>query len=93
MKKLILLSLFASNALFANEFQSLSGEEAYKQYLSLKGVRCVEWNSKDFIVYTKYETNSCDESAPNTNWTCTIQISKLNSNEKYMSADCSREIP
>jgi hypothetical protein len=84
--------ILASSALSASEFQMIDGQPAYKLYLSLKGVRCVEWNSKDFIVYTKYQTESCDADANSFDWTCTIQVSKKNTAQKFESASCIREV-
>jgi hypothetical protein len=93
MKTLFLTLLLASSSVFASEFQTIDGEEAYKLYLSLPGVKCIEWNSKDSIVYTKYQTASCDEEGKSTDWTCTIQINKMDTQHKYESASCFRQIP
>jgi hypothetical protein len=90
----LILALIASlSAASASEFQTLDGEEAYKLYLSLPGVRCIEWNSKDSIVYTKYQTQSCDEDGKDTDWTCTLQINKMDTQNKYESASCIRQVP
>jgi hypothetical protein len=86
-----LVILMASSALFAGDFQIIEGDEAYQTYLSLKGVRCIEWNSKDFVVYTKYQTDSCDQQGKDSDWTCTIQVNKHKPSEKYESASCSRQ--
>lgn len=93
MKTLILTLLLISCGAFASEYQMLEGDEAYKLYLNLPGVRCTEWNSKDLVVYTKYSTSSCDDQGDNSQWTCTVQINKMRPQDKYVSASCSREVP
>lgn len=93
MKTLILTLLLASSALFASEFQMIDGDEAYQLYTSLPGVRCTEWNSQDFVVYTKYQTASCDQQGKDTDWTCTIQVNKHNPAQKYESTSCTRQVP
>lgn len=93
MKTIILAVLLMTAGVFASEIHMLEGDEAYKLYLSLKGVRCTEWNSKDLVVYTKYSTSSCDDQGDNTQWTCTVQINKMDRQKQFESASCSREIP
>jgi hypothetical protein len=92
MKMITFTLLLFSLSAWSSEFQSIDGEEAYLLFQSLKGVVCTEWNSKDFIVYTKYQTTSCEESGSNQNWTCTIQMSKKDlKKNSYLSASCTRE--
>ena len=76
----------------ATEVEVMEGPAAYELYLSLPGVRCTEWNSAEFVVYTKYQTNSCDETSIDTNWTCTIQVNKKKNSALFESANCSRQI-
>lgn len=90
--KTLLLTLLTCGLVQASEFQMIEGHEAYDLYLSLPGVKCVEWNSKDFIVYTKYQTSACNEQSDSSQWTCTVQIKKAQP-KKFESASCSREIP
>jgi hypothetical protein len=77
----------------ASEVEIVEGEAAYEIYLSLPGVRCSEWNSADFAVYTKYQTQSCDETSDETKWTCTLQVSKKKNSRPFESASCSRQVP
>lgn len=90
--KTLILALLTCGLAQASEFQMLEGQEAYDLYLTLPGVRCIEWNSKDFIVYTKYQTKTCSEQGDSTQWTCTVQIKKSRP-KKFDSASCTREIP
>ncbi len=90
--KTIILAFLACGFVNASEFQMVDGDEAYKLYLSLPGIKCIEWNSKDSIVYTKYQTNSCNEQLDSSHWTCTVQINKAQP-KKFDSASCTREIP
>jgi len=95
MKSLILLSfmlVLGASSPSASEFQSLEGQAAYELYQSLPGVRCLEWNSSELVVYTKYQTESCDQNSANDQWTCTIQVSKIDLSKKFLSASCSREV-
>ncbi len=93
MKTIILTLLLAFSALYASEFQIISGDEAYQLYKRLPGLRCTEWNSKDLVVYTKYQTDSCEQQGKDTDWNCTIQVNKLNPLQKYESASCTRQLP
>lgn len=97
MKKLMGLGLIAlslSGSLMASEFQTISGQEAYDLYLKLPGVKCQEYRLANYIVYSKYQTNSCSENQTDASkWNCTVQLELKNGKMKsVISADCSREI-
>ncbi len=92
MKKLFLL-FFGLALAHASEVQMLDGDAAFDLYMKLPGVRCIEWNSEDFVVYSKYQTNSCDENASGEQWSCTIQVNKKNKIKIFESANCSRQLP
>jgi hypothetical protein len=90
----VIISIFLALSLAqASEVQILDGDAAFELYMKLPGVRCIEWNSADFVVYTKYQTQSCDQGAANDQWSCTIQVNKKNKIKPFESANCSREIP
>ena len=88
---LLVLSL---NGAMASEFQTLSGEEAYQMYLKLPGKACQEYRLATYVVYTKYQTNSCTETqTDDSKWSCTVQLTLKNGKQTgVMSADCSRQI-
>ncbi len=88
---LLIIVVYTFNVL-ASETQTLEGEQAYQMYKTLPGAICTEWNSKEYIVYTKYSSTSCLDAADLQNWTCTIQLSKKNNMTKLLSASCSKEI-
>lgn len=89
---LLLLSL--NSAVMASEIQNISGDEAYELYLKLPGKACQEYRLATYVVYTKYQTNSCTETqTDNSKWTCTVQLTLKNGKQTgVMSADCSRQI-
>lgn len=88
---LLVLSL---NGAMASEFQTLSGEEAYQMYLKIPGKACQEYRLATYVVYTKYQTNSCTETqTDDSKWSCTVQLTLKNGKQTgVMSADCSRQI-
>lgn len=97
MKKILSLGLFLlslNGAVMASEVQSLSGDEAYQMYLKLPGKNCQEYRIPNYVVYSKYQTNSCQENqTDDSKWTCTVQLSLKNGKtSSVMSADCSRQI-
>ena len=77
----------------ASEVQIIEGDAAFDLYMKLPGVRCIEWNSADFVVYTKYQTDYCDQAPADDQWSCTIQVNKKNKIKPFESANCSRQIP
>jgi hypothetical protein len=89
---IILGVIMGLTSALASEVEILEGQKAFELYLSLPGARCTEWNSADFVVYTKYQTATCEESSDNSKWTCTIQINKKNNLNNFESANCSREV-
>lgn len=91
---LILFLLSVSSALKASEIQIIEGEEAYRLYKDLPGVACQEYRSGNYIVFTKYQTNSCnDEQTDPNKWNCTVQYELQNGKiDKWISSVCSREI-
>jgi len=89
-----LLTLSLNGQTVASEIQTLSGNEAYQMYLNLPGKACQEYRLASYVVYTKYQTNSCTEiQTDNSKWTCTVQLTLKNGKQTgVMSADCSRQI-
>lgn len=97
MKKLAnlaLLLLTLSSTAMAYEYQSIDGAEAYEKYSKLPGKACQEYRLSNYVVYTKYQTNSCqDEQTDSSKWNCTVQLElKNNKVVNVISANCSREI-
>jgi hypothetical protein len=91
-KSITILFCLLTTGLWASDFQMIEDQAAYNLFKSLPGITCTEWNSADFVVYTKYQTKSCDETAKQTDWTCTIQINKKDmAKSPFMSASCTRE--
>ena len=85
------LLIFLSSV-FSSEIEVKDGDEAYAIYQSLPGVICTEWNSKDSVVYTKYQTAKCTDQNEASEWTCTIQINKKDQRKNsFISASCTRE--
>lgn len=89
----VTLSTIGAQA-FASEFQSISGEEAYKLFESLPGAKCVEWRQKDQIVYSKSQTKTCSEQQlDDSKWSCVAQLSlKGKVVTGVLSADCTRSL-
>lgn len=89
---LIVLNL--SGALMASEYQTISGDEAYQMYSKLPGKACQEYRIANYVVYTKYQTNSCTENqVDESKWSCTVQFELKNGKtSNVLSADCSRQI-
>ncbi|MBC7429253.1 MAG: hypothetical protein H7336_11610 [Bacteriovorax sp.] len=97
MKVLIGLSLVLlsfGGTVMASEFQSLSGDEAYQIYKTLPGKACQEYRLVNYVVFTKYQTKSCEENQTDASkWSCTVQFSVKNGKtSEVISADCSRQI-
>lgn len=89
-----LLVLSLNGAVLAAEIQTVSGDEAYQMYLKLPGKACQEYRLATYVVYTKYQTNSCSETqTDDSKWSCTVQLALKNGKQvSVMSADCSRQI-
>ncbi len=88
---LVLLSL--SGAASAG-IQIFSGDEAYQLYLKLPGKACQEYRLANYVVYTKYQTNSCSETqTDDSKWSCTVQFELKNGKQaSVISADCVRQL-
>ena len=89
-----LVLLILSSTVMASEFQSLSGDEAYLMYKNLPGIACQEYKIANYVVFTKYQTKTCNENqTDSTKWSCTVQLALRNGKtSEVMSADCSRQI-
>jgi hypothetical protein len=94
MKKIIVLFLALSSVAMAGETQILEGEVAYQKYLSLPGASCQEYKLENYLVLSKYQTKSCQDSQPDASkWNCTVQFAmKKGKKSDILNASCSREI-
>ncbi len=97
MKKLLGLALVlisVTGTVMASELQMVSGNEAYEIYQKLPGKACQEYRLGNYVVFSKYQTKSCNENQTDASkWNCTVQFELKNGKPKnVMSADCSREI-
>lgn len=89
---IILIGALSALNTWAVESETLEGDRAYELYQALPGATCTEWVSREYVVYSKYSTDRCSDSADLKKWTCTIQMAKSNKISKLLSASCSREI-
>lgn len=94
MKALILLLSLTSSVFASSSIEMITGDEAYALYKKLPGKACQEYRIAGYVVYTKYQTNSCSETqTDDTKWMCTTQFAVKNGKTAgVISADCSRQI-
>lgn len=98
MKKLLsamILAVSFTSSVMAGEYQMITGEEAYQLYKTLPGKACQEYRLATYVVYSKYQTNSCTENQTDeSKWNCTVQFAVKNGKlSNVISADCSRVLP
>lgn len=90
-KFLGIITLLVTSNIWAGQFQMIEGSEALQVYHSLKGKKCIEYQTAYQIVFSRSDSLNCVDGNSANEWQCTVQYEKNQKNFILQSASCIRE--